>query len=76
MSESTVILFEEKNLIPLADTVTSKIKPLELQMPLAVKRGVDLNFQMAFLQLLDFRPVPQQPTDQDLKPKLRYRFPS
>jgi hypothetical protein len=75
MSETTVIVFERQTPIPPMDTVTSKIKPLELQMPLTVKRGVDLNFQVAFLQLVDFRPASQQPTDDDLKPKLRYRHP-
>lgn len=56
------------------EVVTSKVDAA-ISFPL-VTQHKDLDFQLAFLNLLDFELEPQQPTAMDLMPKLRYHFPN
>jgi hypothetical protein len=75
MSPVTDILY------PVKAISEEKIQFVTLGLPLPVMMTrnrigkAELDFQANFMELLDFRLASQDPTDHDLKPKLRYHFP-
>ena len=56
---------------PATLSVTSGVTGIIERLP-----NVDIDFQLAFIDLLDFQLVSQQPLESDIKPKLRYRSPT